>query len=1246
MSPSPRLPGYIPGMPRPMTPRESFEGAEQARSHSTTPRPTSPFLPSTNGKSSPLIQASIAASLMGRNGNGSAAQSSRTHNGSLSIDAQRSYDSSTDESVNSNSSAYTRHRPASPLAGPAYQPMAVPPRPTTPSNIPSRPSTPSNITWNTSTNSASSRPKTHSRNASESSIIITPSPERSASVAGRSLRSPAFADSPLIDHDQPLRSSWDEEASSSDSRAPVATRNIDLGSPVVVSNRSMHSPTPTQSRSPAPTPLSLASANDVFTASASRRGSRQQDRQSPFDFGRTYPLAFSPIAKSSRSSFASEGSSYHSDDGMNKLDCDFDFFREAEEKPCWHDVSGSDITAIGNNDDLQDDSEAEEFIRHYAGLTKADFVAIQEKLVTAAVAKASTPDPRERAPSLRRRRPSTSQSNYSLNGREIRVASPPPQVQTTSREISTPQKVERPMAVSVSPASVASMESPSPATNAHRPTQSATLPTRQQRDLSPTTRRNRDLAEAIFGDQSQDIPPPTQTLTPPSPLEKVADNTSHHFIPSTPPLLVRSPSQIRSPTEEPTPATPSSQGQSHPIQLSRNASILRSPRDIADSELVLEVQRKTEAATASLKRGPSVKYHDNGSSLSIARKRIAPHQISSPHLVSASTSLDTIPVRSPSVSSNNAPKTGKLGSRLRKWGTLRGKPTIPNGDEVTPFLLEAQAPPTQATAVPTSGQTAQYASVNPSISQPPASASLAEPVRSKAPIPSPPATAGPGIKGFMSRFRKPSKTSDASMDISRTSPDLGSGRSAEQARPRQPLPEFTFPQPTPTAHAHVAPNTPSVSVTTPTLNGFSTQLSDRPVAHHQNQSSTNHSLALKQLFDAATTIGLDQTALNELLQRSGSTSSNMTMLTRNDSSFTTSTLPSPNEEALSRSRSPYDAHSHTNLVAPDRVDDAIKPISAVPRKHGKAGDNDSASNAVVRRTLIFPSESRTSTIDLNILMRKNSTARRRRSASAASVTSSSRSVHDRAPTPPPPRSPTGRRFSHDASPPVPQLPTSLSAQAESLLPIARPRPAPAGVIEKSNSAYESLARDGVHLQALRYEMYASDRVGSGGFSDSEIPPDAASLEPTRAVEVVELANGETIWSIVNGLRDDDVDSLYASRSSFASDYSPAEPGANGVQVLFKEHNRTGSKGSTSSFLSRKKSNTGKNRPETKIFYSSSNQIGRLIENLSEGQDAGSFNFTPSKRPGHSAKSSFQSDGDINWTVEERLEHMLGSMKAP
>jgi hypothetical protein len=65
-----------------------------------------------------------------------------------------------------------------------------------------------------------------------------------------------------------------------------------------------------------------------------------------------------------------------------------------------------------------------------------------------------------------------------------------------------------------------------------------------------------------------------------------------------------------------------------------------------------------------------------------------------------------------------------------------------------------------------------------------------------------------------------------------------------------------------------------------------------------------------------------------------------------------------------------------------------------------------------------------------------------------------------------------------------------------------------------------------------------------------------------------------------------------------------------------------------------------------VFYSSSNQIGRLIENLSEGQEAGSFNFVPTKVSGHSNPSSFHSEADTHWTVEERLEHMLGSMGNP
>jgi len=142
--------------------------------------------------------------------------------------------------------------------------------------------------------------------------------------------------------------------------------------------------------------------------------------------------------------------------------------------------------------------------------------------------------------------------------------------------------------------------------------------------------------------------------------------------------------------------------------------------------------------------------------------------------------------------------------------------------------------------------------------------------------------------------------------------------------------------------------------------------------------------------------------------------------------------------------------------------------------------------------------------------------------------------------------------------------------------------------------------------------------------------------------VIEMANGETIWSIVNGLRDDDADSFYGNRASFASEYSLKESNSEGVQVYFKDHGRAPSRGSVGSLVSRKKQPT--QRPETKIFFSSSAHIGRLIENLSKGLDSGSFNILPNRPVSHATTPSMGSESDMRWTVEERLESMLGSME--
>ncbi|KAI0303487.1 hypothetical protein B0F90DRAFT_1809676 [Multifurca ochricompacta] len=128
-------------------------------------------------------------------------------------------------------------------------------------------------------------------------------------------------------------------------------------------------------------------------------------------------------------------------------------------------------------------------------------------------------------------------------------------------------------------------------------------------------------------------------------------------------------------------------------------------------------------------------------------------------------------------------------------------------------------------------------------------------------------------------------------------------------------------------------------------------------------------------------------------------------------------------------------------------------------------------------------------------------------------------------------------------------------------------------------------------------MYTGDGKPAISITADAQPPDTSgsnpntlhNLEAGAAVEVLELANGETIWSIVNGLRDDDEESFYGNRASF-------------------------------------------------VFFSSSAQIGRLIDSLSHGTEAGSFNILPTTHN----PTSIHSDS-AHWTVEERLEHMLNSL---
>ncbi|KAG1877807.1 hypothetical protein DFJ58DRAFT_7265 [Suillus subalutaceus] len=1232
ISPTPRLPGYIPGMPRPMTPRDPSFDSDDARAHSATPRAMSPTLPNMNGAS--LITTTFTSSLLRRGSDASRSTPrpispsvappassflSRSAGGQYSSDSQRESASGTDQEA-SVSSAF-RRKPVSPLTGSAFRPMVVSSRPGTPSNITwnvnSPSSTPSNSN-RTHSRRGSSSSHSHSRNGSLSTDTDLQSNADKSKSPNRSVRVPVPPESPVYPQ-APNAGAWNRSTSPApaDRRSPSSLSGIvNYGSSLSFSSRSIRSPTPTQSRSTTASPAFPSNDSPGFSNHATVRSSRHHHKSSShFSLGLSQPAAFSALANSSQSSLESTGSSYHSWSVEQKKDVTVDLFSDVEQQSRWHDLDKSSSATPGS---LQDDEDFEDIIRRYAGLTKSDFVVIQDKLVSAARAKENNTEPRERTNSLRRRRPSTSQSNYSQNGRDNRVASPPPNQPAASQVSPTGRRSPAPDQAAKAHALLDSVVGSIPRTSTIGVVtdNKVELEDPSEIKVSPTTtRRNRDLARALgFGDEQGTMTSPQDNSPPVEDVPQSNDPSQIQVPPATTPQPVASLTQ-------------------DDIQLSSNASpynlplrsdSVRSPRPLMDqSELVNEVRRKAEAATAALmKTSSGQKFTDaNASSISVTRKKITPSQISAPHLVLAPTRVETIPLPQQPKAPTSAPLTHQpslnITQRMRRLrNTLRVKQPVPSGEEVTPFPLGLQpsaAPPPSASLNrrPTLPLTKGY---------PYGSSTDLGKAKSPTSISSPPASATPGLRGFMSRFRK--RAADAQAE---------NGNGLSRASPTTPSPTTSLHHgqglvgsPVNTVSPASAPVPASTSV--PIVGGVRPSIDGPPAM-------SNDSAAVKQLFEAATNLGLDQAALNDLLARSASVSSRTAgwSLSRSTSNATAGSSIARGDLSAMRSRSPLPEpqFSDDGGISSGGDDRTVRKLSI--RKTGESSHNHQGipeNPTIVRRTLIFPSDFRASKTDLSQMARKPSGKRHRRPGSATSA-QSGRSVHDRAPTPPPPKSNGGKRFSTDRSPP---LPTSMTAQAEALL-----HPSTSGApVEKPNSAYDSL-----------YDMYAGESKNTNapaddavdiGSSHEEGHPDGAALE------LIEMANGETIWSIVNGLRDDDLESVYASRTSLASEYSLRD-NTEGLQVFVKEHGKSTSKSSGSSFLSRKKSSQSKNRPETKVFYSSSTHIGRLIESLSQGMDAGSFNFG-NLPPDRSTPLSFHSDTDMHWTVEEKLEHMLGSMRNP
>ncbi|KZV71776.1 hypothetical protein PENSPDRAFT_751453 [Peniophora sp. CONT] len=1462
-SPTPRLPGYIPGMPRPMTPRDWEDGAYD----SATPRATSPQngpLGSLRRDTTTAARASSPLTLsafMPLSVNSDTEMGYSTSGGRQTPDATvRPRGHARNDSSGQNSFA-AGSSPAEP--DDSFMDFGTPPdasilgdrmRPKSPFAGGSRPSTPSNITWRTPGSPSSSFGLGHSRNGSTASDVSANAAavygrrrsgsvpsysynnepvERTTSPLGaRSLRSPPLPDSPTGG------AAFASFVAPDPRRPPSVNSGLELGSPAALVHRQLRSPTPTNAtgpvqpapirpRSPA-SPVGRSPASPVYSdfgfgIDRSNNNSRADSRNghyaqpidrstntsrasqyayrsgatSPFALAQSHALLLSPIGNSSRESFESTGSSYHSVEKgerggvLGLLDVG---------QPQWHDLesssSASTSSGLGlgfgsltttkansNSDTGMSAEKAEEYIQRYAGLTKLEFKAVQEMLIGNANRKDEASDlQRERRDSLKRRRRS-----LSTGQREAPKFAEPAQ---------EPLRVMSPIDPRANALLESLVDDNRPARVPEPPTISVTLPITQQRSISPSPslasspslkRRRAALADALFGgtefDDSRDVVSPLQpspsilprslevqrsaSRSPDVERRDVRSPDAQYSVAASsvePVLEARTalPSQPEQPSSEQSPVFARHERPSSPATPQRSERTLRSPiaaqheRDMLGSptgptsplaqhygsvssststpalplgnptELALEVQRRADFAMAMINKSPS-SPHLPEQTHATPKKRVDVNQISGPQLKWASTSVETIPIShaqnatppspvpaSASASASMSAATGsKLGGRFKKLrGTLRAKPAVPMGEEVSPYTLMT---PMSATASP-SAQSLTYSPAHlapsgPSVPQSARAADFNE-RQDYYSVTTPPASAGPGLKGFMSRFRKKSLHESAESESlnARAAVQYGSGAVGRAGGTPTPLSsgrptqvQMSVSQEVHSAPAHKpafstdsgsalssAPRRSSsmrvpgrgsseaslsrsatmrAAVTTPHGRATPSPIAEDEYSSREQveeQQPNNDQAALRQLFDAASNLGLDQDALSDLLSRSTSLSTKRSTAASKPPKHA-SNAPSlaPSWVDPSRATSPFAisvrATSPDSTGGRPSLDQTVRmPLQQAAKPEQPAQNlafrkqavrksatptEASRRSTVVRRTIILPSdlqslrELRQSTFGGSgspqppLPSRKGSTRSRRRSAGAASVLSPS--VQDRVPTPPPPKSPTGMRFSTDSSPPLPQMP-SLTQYADSSNFLAPP-----GSIEKSNSTYDSL-----------YDMYTSDSKPTILTVDTDADTSAGSLgldalnnlEPGSAVEVLEMANGETVWSIVNGLRDSEAldaeESFYGNRASFMSEYSMRDD--EGVQVYFKEHGRKGSKESASSFLSRRKSQQEPSkRPETKVFYSSSAQIGRLIENLSSGLgvDSGSFNIVPGAG---AAPRSYHSESSANWTVEERIERMLAS----
>jgi serine/arginine repetitive matrix protein 2 len=184
-------------------------------------------------------------------------------------------------------------------------------------------------------------------------------------------------------------------------------------------------------------------------------------------------------------------------------------------------------------------------------------------------------------------------------------------------------------------------------------------------------------------------------------------------------------------------------------------------------------------------------------------------------------------------------------------------------------------------------------------------------------------------------------------------------------------------------------------------------------------------------MDAANNLGVDQNALTAFLARSSIGARLTGQSTKHASATSSDKFAHGKGDFIRVNPCRYLLAIQARAVVVGQPPRGKMPIRGPLARN--ATTLESAHSTILRRTPIFPSGGKQSTAEPGTGLRKSSSesTRRRRSTSAASIRSN-RSLHDRVPTPPPPKTFANRRFSAEQSPPVPHIPNSLLAQTEAV----------------------------------------------------------------------------------------------------------------------------------------------------------------------------------------------------------------------